>query len=102
VTESNANQVLQELRTAYVLSLGVKCGEFADAVHSRDLKTIRRLGHQLRGSGTSYGYANISDLGTRMEAAAEDRRMSLLEPMISEFQNMLLDLQPSVATSEKL
>jgi HPt (histidine-containing phosphotransfer) domain-containing protein len=99
--ESNANQIVQELRAAYVLSLGAKCAEFAEAVHTRNFKTIIRLGHQLRGSGTSYGFAEVSDLGMRMEGAADNRRMSLLEPMIAEFQDIVNRMQVSAVMPEK-
>jgi HPt (histidine-containing phosphotransfer) domain-containing protein len=38
-----------------------------------DFDTIARIGHNMRGNGPSYGFAEIADLGEHMEAAAERR-----------------------------
>jgi CheY-like chemotaxis protein len=38
-----------------------------------DYETIRVLGHHLKGSGTPYGFAALSQIGKRLESAAESR-----------------------------
>jgi HPt (histidine-containing phosphotransfer) domain-containing protein len=76
---------MQELRTAYLKSLANKVTELGDAISARNFKTVARLGHQMKGSGCSYGLPEISDLGARIEDAGENRRVSLLEPLLAEF-----------------
>jgi HPt (histidine-containing phosphotransfer) domain-containing protein len=43
------------------------------AVASGDLAAAASVGHNLAGSGTSYGFERISDLGFEIEAAAKRR-----------------------------
>jgi PAS domain S-box-containing protein len=42
-----------------------------DALDRGDFETVKRLGHGMRGSGGSYGFQAITDLGTALEQAAE-------------------------------
>jgi HPt (histidine-containing phosphotransfer) domain-containing protein len=41
-----------------------------DVLACSDWPTVRRLGHQLRGSGGGYGFDAITDIGHRLESAA--------------------------------
>jgi PAS domain S-box-containing protein len=41
-----------------------------DALTRDDLKTVARLGHNMRGTGTSYGFKAITDIGTAIEHEA--------------------------------
>jgi HPt (histidine-containing phosphotransfer) domain-containing protein len=78
--------VLIELRRSYVLSLSEKLTELSEAIADRRLATVSRLGHQLKGSGKSYGYPEISELGARMEEAADNRVVTQLESLLVEFE----------------
>ena len=41
-----------------------------DALARDDLKTVGRLGHNMRGTGTSYGFKAITDIGAAIEHEA--------------------------------
>jgi len=41
-----------------------------DALAGDDLKTVQRLGHNMRGTGTSYGFAAITEIGAIIEHEA--------------------------------
>lgn len=99
--ESHANSIIEGLRASYVQSLEHKCAEFGDAVRARNFRNIARLGHQLKGSGKSYGFSQVSELGARMETAADDRRIVLLDPMVVEFQELIQQLHLPDVTSEQ-
>ncbi|HTQ47846.1 MAG TPA: Hpt domain-containing protein [Polyangiaceae bacterium] len=43
------------------------------ALERGDYALIARLGHNMRGNGRSYGFADIATIGERMEAAAVAR-----------------------------
>jgi two-component system response regulator HydG len=40
-------------------------------IESGDFELVARLAHNMKGNGASYGFANVSEIGARMEAAAE-------------------------------
>ncbi len=42
-----------------------------EALTRGDLDTVRRLGHNMRGTGTSYGFQAITDIGAAIEQEAE-------------------------------
>lgn len=54
---------------------------------------IRRTGHQLRGSGASFGYPRITDRGGAVEDAAVDQLVSSVAALIEEIRVTLLDLR---------
>ncbi len=43
------------------------------AIEARDFEEVRRIGHNLAGSGTAYGFVRVSVLGRQIEAAAQQR-----------------------------
>ena len=51
--------------------------------------SLRRLAHSLRGSGATYGFAEISDLAARVEEAPLEK----LRPRVDEFIGLLRDLR---------
>lgn len=101
MSETPSNLIMQELRALYRKSLADKMAEFAEAVAAKDFKTIVRLGHQMKGSGCSYGLPDISDLGTRMEEAGENRRVALLEPLLAEFRLFMNNAAENRTAPEK-
>jgi len=43
-----------------------------EALHVEDYETIQRMGHSMKGAGGGYGFDEITDIGMRMETAAQD------------------------------
>jgi HPt (histidine-containing phosphotransfer) domain-containing protein len=62
-----AAQEILELRSLYVDYLRGEIDTFRSLLARRDLDAIREVGHRLKGSGGSYGFHEISDLGERIQ-----------------------------------
>lgn len=45
------------------------------AIASGDADTIRMLGHRLKGTGTSYGFERLTELGAAIEMAGKEGRL---------------------------
>ncbi|MEI6609673.1 MAG: Hpt domain-containing protein [Deltaproteobacteria bacterium] len=43
-----------------------------DALGKKDMDTVRRLGHSMKGSGGGYGFETITDIGMLIEKAAKE------------------------------
>ena len=99
--ESNANTMLSQLRRSYAESLPAKFEALKHAVEQSDFAELVRLGHQLKGSGQSYGFAQVSELGARIEQAAHDRRHALLEPILIEFRDFIQHVSQLSEPAEK-
>jgi HPt (histidine-containing phosphotransfer) domain-containing protein len=41
------------------------------AVEASDFEVVRRIGHNLRGNGPSYGFPQVGEIGRALEEAAE-------------------------------
>ncbi|MBT4510907.1 MAG: Hpt domain-containing protein [Chloroflexi bacterium] len=55
-----------------------------DAIASGDYETICVLGHSMKGSGGSYGFDAITDIGTLLETAAKDEDSLELQRWVNE------------------
>jgi len=67
-------------------------GELAqlrEALERSDFELIRRIGHNLRGSGAAYDLIRISALGERLELAAEQSAQGGLTAIIAELEQFL-------------
>lgn len=82
------HSMMTELRRTYLKSLAVKLEELAAAITGRDFDAAVRIGHQLKGSGKSYGYPDISDFGSSVEDAALNRRCAVLESLALEMRQL--------------
>lgn len=99
--DSTLNAMLSQLRRSYTESLPVKLDAMKQAAEKLDFAELARLGHQLKGSGRSYGLAEVSELGARIEQAAHDRRYALLDPILIEFRALIQHLSDATVPAEK-
>lgn len=59
-----------ELVEMFVDELPERVESIAGALAGHDFETLTRLGHQLKGAGTGYGFPAITDAGARVEDLA--------------------------------
>lgn len=65
---------LAPLVEMYIDELPPRIAALESAVNGNDPQTVRKLAHQLRGSGTSYGFPLITDLAGQLEEAITQGR----------------------------
>ena len=54
-------------------------------LRKKDFNELERVGHQLKGNGETFGYAELSVIGRQLECAAHQRDMQELELALKEF-----------------
>jgi len=62
------------------------------ALQQNDLKTIRVLGHRMKGDGGGYGFERISAIGEALEQAAVRQDRQAIEHRTSELDDYLTHL----------
>ncbi len=67
-----------------------------------DFDSIRLIGHSMKGSGHSYGFDNISTLGTKLELAAKDNNIELINETLAEINAWLISFKGVPYTLKKL
>jgi PAS domain S-box-containing protein len=82
---------VQELVPGYLKLRNLDLEKLRMAIEESDYPAISTLGHQLKGSGTSYGFDEFSEIGSALECAAKThdleetrRQVELLAGAVSE------------------
>ena len=60
-----------------------------DALARSDFETVERLGHGMKGAGTSFGFQAISDIGAALEQAAESADADISRKWVDELSGYL-------------
>jgi HPt (histidine-containing phosphotransfer) domain-containing protein len=63
------------------------------ALVAADFEQLRQVGHRMRGVGNSYGFAQVSAIGKRIEDGARSGDKSLLEAQIADYGDFLSKVQ---------
>lgn len=89
MSASDLQNAVEQLKSSYLQSLAEKLRALETAVAARNFKEIVLYGHQLKGSGRSYGFPEISDIGTRIEEAGLGHQGTILEALIIELAHLM-------------
>jgi len=88
-TASTAIDEIAALRPVYLSSVRNDLGRLLGATEAHDLATIQRLGHNMKGTGASYGFPDITELGDSIENAAKERDLNAATAAIVRLQSFL-------------
>lgn len=58
-----------------------------DSLRQNNYSEIEKVGHQLKGNGITFGFADLSDIGLHMEKAAAIKNLSETERALDEFSS---------------
>jgi len=59
------------------------------AIASGDGETTRQLGHKLKGTGTSYGFARLTELGAAIEIAGKADELDQAKELVFQVRSYL-------------
>jgi PAS domain S-box-containing protein len=74
-------------RPAFLANRREDVAKMRDALAGRDFATIQAIGHNCKGTGTGFGFPDISTLGAAIEKSARAMNASELVESIREFEN---------------
>ena len=80
---------LADLRAGYLERRRAELSGLEQAVHDGDFAAIRKAGHNLKGTGAAYGYAEITDIGRSLEAAAKDGDAVAVESLLDQMSSYI-------------
>jgi HPt (histidine-containing phosphotransfer) domain-containing protein len=79
---------IQELQSLYLDYLRGEIDTFRSLVVRRDMEKIRELGHRLKGSGGSYGFHEISELGETVQNLQASAKWEDVETLFHRLEEM--------------
>jgi HPt (histidine-containing phosphotransfer) domain-containing protein len=95
---------LADLAEEYLNNRCEDAAALREAVRTGDLVGARRRGHNMKGSGAGYGFPRVTELGARIERAAEAGDTAAIErwaDALTEYaERQLRELQASASRSD--
>jgi HPt (histidine-containing phosphotransfer) domain-containing protein len=89
LSEFAGDDEMAELLRLFVDGLAGTCRQLGRGLEAGDVPEVRRIGHQLKGTGGGYGYPDLSAAGRRLEeavvaavAVTDDVRAAAAEVML--------------------
>jgi HPt (histidine-containing phosphotransfer) domain-containing protein len=84
---------VSSLTPRYLKNVEKEVQELRRAEAAEDYATIQRIGHNLHGTGGSFGFPRITEFGAAMEQAAKDKEMGRVRESLSQLENYVQQLQ---------
>jgi len=79
----------QELIQQYIDYLRETLPELKANLEKRDFAALRKYGHNMKGSGGGYGFANLTELGKEMEEAALAEDINKYKVYVQQLEDFL-------------
>jgi signal transduction histidine kinase/CheY-like chemotaxis protein len=80
---------IDDLVPTFLLARNRDVVQLGEALAQRDYDTARRIGHQMKGCGTPYGFPIISELGMDLERAAVSQDVDLMTRIATDLRIVL-------------
>jgi HPt (histidine-containing phosphotransfer) domain-containing protein len=80
---------LQDLVPLFLANRAKELEALRAALAGGDMGQLRHLGHRMKGVGSSYGFATVSDIGRRIEDGAKAEDRAALELCLAEYADYL-------------
>jgi len=84
----------KELVPVYLANRRAELRLIAGYIFALDFEALRKTGHQLTGSGGSYGFERVSELGRGIEDAALEKDLAAIKILAAELEEYLTDIEP--------
>ncbi|MFQ5708754.1 MAG: PAS domain S-box protein [bacterium] len=83
---------LTRLKQMFVEDLKERQESLVRALEEGDSKQMEFVGHGMKGSGTSYGFEEVTHLGAKIELAAKSKDLDQLNKLVAEFGRLVKQL----------
>ncbi len=87
----------EALLAKYFLDLEAKSQQLTTFLSENNMAGIRQTAHSLKGSGKSYGFDYVTELGTKLSAFAKEENHGALGNLIREFREWLRGHAPDLS-----
>lgn len=98
---ADADPAILQLLPSYVANRHADIDVISHSIDAGDLAVLRRVGHNLKGSGAAYGLPPFSEFGAALEAAAKSGDFDALRDLRRKFRNMVMELDAAVVETER-
>ena len=93
ISTKQINCIDEGLRKEYLFRMDEKLSFLKQLLKEKDFDTIIRIGHQLEGSGASYGFPELSDIGSQIKSAGKEKNGINLKYLNSTLSKIIIELK---------
>lgn len=86
---------LADLRAGYLDHRRAELSSLEQALEQRCFAALRKAGHNLKGTGAAYGFAELTEIGRALEAAAKDENAAAIEVLLDQIDGYIGIVRPS-------
>lgn len=91
----------QEVRMRYIERRQKDIEALRSALRTQALEEFERIGHQLKGNASSFGYTDLEKVAIQMELAGENRDMVEASRQLSLFEKWFEKVSAESGTDQK-
>lgn len=89
IVSTEIDPEIRELIPGYLENRANDIPKLRNALSAKDFETIRTLGHNMKGTGKSYGLDRISEIGKSLELAAKNADLDFIDTGIGQLEEYL-------------
>lgn len=94
--EPSMDSCVRPLVTRFLQNRSKELPQMAEAYETRDYPLLERIGHNLKGAGTSFGFPEITMVGADLEDASRHRDPDRVATLLAEYRSLLAALTAPV------
>ncbi len=100
LSTAGSNDFLREIITLYLQDTPVLMAKLDQALADRDLMTVSRLAHSIKGSSGNFGATQLAQLAQNLELAAPvgEATVAAVEKLKAEYARVAAALMASIAS----
>jgi HPt (histidine-containing phosphotransfer) domain-containing protein len=91
--DPDIGSAIAQLVPAYLRRRAAEIQTLKDALRVDDLEAIQHIAHNWKGTGSGYGFCQITEIGRRMEAAAKSGGRAEIRACLAELSEFLATLK---------
>lgn len=93
------SQIVQELTPGYLAARKQEVPEMIELLAASDFERLRVLSHSLKGSGSSFGFPELTRFGATLERYAQQSDFAFFREELTRLKSYLEDLKAPADTS---
>ena len=73
-----------EMQEMYINHISKELASIMEGLETKSFDFLRTFGHNIKGSGGMYGFNEVTEIGTVIEAAAKDEDMAIIKSNLND------------------
>lgn len=99
--EADAAPGMAELRLGYLDHRRSELAILDAALRNADFTALQKAGHNLKGTGSAYGFSELTDIGKALEAAGKARDGAAVEGLLDQMDAFIGMVRPETGNEEQ-